>query len=173
MKETILKRYPELSEDDIVLRDDNGDGVNIYIDYWNSDLPIPTPTEIKQWEDEEKFIITKENKWNELDSACTNAILGRFKAILDGVEYEFSYDDQAQSRFNGTPYLFSSGIATSIEWTAYLNGQRTSVFLDEVKFNTVAKAAFNHQNANIAKFRQKITELTAVQNIPDFELIQW
>lgn len=115
----------------------------------------------------------KKNKLEELNNMCENTILGRFKANLDGVEYEFSYDDKAQSRFNGAPYLFSSMITTSIEWTAYLDNQRTSVILDEEKFNIVANAAFNHQKTNIDKFRQKITDLDAAQSIPEVNQIVW
>jgi hypothetical protein len=46
VKQSILKRYPELKEDDITLRDD---GNGIFISYWNSEKPKPTITQVNQW----------------------------------------------------------------------------------------------------------------------------
>jgi hypothetical protein len=48
MIDSILKRYPELTNDDVILRDD-GDGRGIYIDVWNCDKPKPTMDEVNQW----------------------------------------------------------------------------------------------------------------------------
>jgi hypothetical protein len=109
----------------------------------------------------EQFILEKirERKYLELDDSCKSAILGRFKITLNDIEYQFSYDAEAQSRFNGAPYLFTSGMITEIEWTAYKNGKRTSVILDKEEFDKVAKKAFEHQISNIAKFRSKIEQL--------------
>jgi hypothetical protein len=52
VKDSILKRYPELKFDDVVLRDD-GDERGIYIDVWNSDKPKPTIDEVNQWVQED------------------------------------------------------------------------------------------------------------------------
>ena len=46
MKQSILKRYPELTEDDIVLRDD---GKGVFIDVWKCNKPQPTTEQINQW----------------------------------------------------------------------------------------------------------------------------
>jgi hypothetical protein len=46
MKQSILKRYPSLNENDFTLRDD---GEGIFIDVWNCDDPKPTMEEVEQW----------------------------------------------------------------------------------------------------------------------------
>jgi hypothetical protein len=60
MKESILKRYPELSSQDLGLRDD-GDEKGIYIEVWNSDKPKPSMEEVKAWheEDMKNFVPSK------------------------------------------------------------------------------------------------------------------
>lgn len=170
MKEFLLARYPELSYDDVVLRDD---GEGIYIDVWNSDTPKPTLENIKQWFEDDNFLLTKTNKYKELDNACESTILGRFKVTIDGLEYEFSNDEKAQSRFNGTGYLFSEGMIMQVEWTTYLQGERTSISLTKEKFDIVALAALNHTNSNIEKFREKINQLNLAQTIEEVNAITW
>ena len=46
MKESILKRYPTLSFDDVSLRDD---GKGIYIDVWKSKETKPTMAQVLAW----------------------------------------------------------------------------------------------------------------------------
>jgi hypothetical protein len=57
MKQSILRRYSEMTEDDVVLRDD-GDGRGIYIDVWNSDKTKPTMEEVLSWVDEDSTLPT-------------------------------------------------------------------------------------------------------------------
>jgi hypothetical protein len=49
-KQSILKRYPELDEKDIILMD-NGEGV--FIHFWNSDKTKPTMDQVNQWAEED------------------------------------------------------------------------------------------------------------------------
>ncbi|MCM3599403.1 XkdW family protein [Robertmurraya korlensis] len=55
MKPSILKRYPELSKDDVLLRDDNN-GKGPYIAVWKSTKPKPTMDQVKQWVLEDEAI---------------------------------------------------------------------------------------------------------------------
>lgn len=51
MKQSIIRRYPELTEKDISLRDD---GKGIYIESWNSNLEQPTMEQVLLWVEEDK-----------------------------------------------------------------------------------------------------------------------
>lgn len=130
-------------------------------------------------DDERAFLLgnslpqLKQNKLNQLNQACESTILGRFSSTIDGVVYEFSYDMEAQSRFNGMATSFTRGYITEIEWTCYLNGERTSVILSEQQFDVVAKDALNHVNSNIAKFREKFTELDSATLAEQVNSIVW
>lgn len=115
----------------------------------------------------------KAEKVAQLNEQCTRTILGRFKSLVGEVEYEFSYDMEAQSRFNGTATSFSRGYITLIEWTAYLKGQRTSVVLDEAKFDVVAQAALIHCNNNIAKFRELLALVNKATTKDELFNINW
>jgi hypothetical protein len=94
----------------------------------------------------------KQEKINELDQACKNAILANFTATLNNIDYEFAYDNAAQSRFNGVGILFLNNLITNVEWTAYQNGQRTRISLTKDDFNTLSLAALKHQNDNVTKY---------------------
>jgi hypothetical protein len=51
-KESILKRFPELKDEDVFIQNDSdGNGPRIVV--WNSDKPIPTAEQIQQWEQED------------------------------------------------------------------------------------------------------------------------
>jgi hypothetical protein len=109
-----------------------------------------------------------------LDEKCKETILGRFVAQIDEKEYWFSYDEEAQGRFNGVPYLFTSGMITEVEWTAYdEDGKRTSVVLNKEKFDYLAGKAFLHQMTNISKFRKKIEELGNCETAEEMNQITW
>jgi hypothetical protein len=170
MKQSILNRYSELTSDDVVLRDD---GNGIYIDIWRSTKPKPSMSQILQWVEEDNFIDVKQNKLIELDTSCTNTILGKFKATLNEVEYEFSYDNEAQSRFNGIGILFLGNKITQIPWTAYLNGERVRINLTKEDFDTVSMAALNHQNNNVIRYNQLFQDANNATNINEVNAIVW
>lgn len=109
----------------------------------------------------------------ELNAKCEATILGRFSVDLDGVMYEFSYDEQAQSRFNGTASLFNGDLITEIPWTTYLNGERQRIVLNKELFNKVAVAALTHCNDNIIKFNDLLVQVNNCQSLADLEKIVW
>jgi hypothetical protein len=169
MIESILKRFPELTKDDVNLMD-NGEGV--FVNVWNSDKPKPTKEELQSWFNEDDFVKVKQDKKDELDEACTNTILGRFKVTLNGVEYEFSFDMEAQSRFNGTGILFLGNKITEVPWTAYANGERVRIPLTKDDFDIVSMAALNHQNNNIIRYNQLLLDVDNASK-DELPLIVW
>ena len=51
MNQSILKRYPTLTEDDFTLRDD---GEGIFIDVWKSKDPKPSMAQVFEWVKEDE-----------------------------------------------------------------------------------------------------------------------
>jgi hypothetical protein len=115
----------------------------------------------------------KQAKIKELNDACENTILGRFSVNLDDTIYEFSYDEQAQSRFNGTASLFNSNLITEVGWTSYLNGARVRITLNKEKFNKVAMAALIHCNTNIEIFNQLLEEINLATSHEELDSLSW
>lgn len=155
------------------LRDD---GEGVYILNWNTVDPKPTDAQLNDAWTAVILQETYDKKYTELDKACESTILGYFTSKVNGVEYQFSYDEKAQSRFNGSPYLFSTGAVTSIPWTAHKDGNRVTVELTAESFAPVAKDAFAHQLTNIAKFRTKIADLQLARSkksITGMNAIKW
>ncbi|WP_431030137.1 hypothetical protein [Lysinibacillus sp. LZ02] len=125
------------------------------------------------WWEAETLSDIKQEKARELDIACRDTILGRFKAIVDGTEYGFSYDMEAQSRFTGTAVLFLANKITDIEWTAYQNGERVRIVLNSGTFDIVSLAALQHQNANIVKYNQLLQQVNNATTKEQVGAIVW
>jgi hypothetical protein len=171
VKDSIIKRYPNLTYDDIGLRDD-GNG-KTYIEFWNSNEYIPSMNEIMEWVNEDDFTAAKENKLNELEQACSNAILDGFTVMLNEIVYKFSYDLKSQSRFNGTGVLFLGGKITEVPWTAYQDGKRVRINLTKEDFDIVSLAALDHQNNNIIKYNLLLLDVDKAESIDDLNKITW
>lgn len=115
----------------------------------------------------------KNDKATELNETCNKTILGRFKATIDGTEYEFSYDYESQSRFNGIGVLFFANKINEIEWTAYRDGERVRITLNQDNFDIVTFAALQHQNSNIIKYNQLLAQVNNATTKEQVEAIVW
>ncbi|WP_026572507.1 XkdW family protein [Bacillus sp. UNC438CL73TsuS30] len=73
MKQSILKRYPELTEEDVILRDD---GQGIYLDIWKSDKPKPTMDQVKLWAAEDEQLPKPKTELELMQQALDELILG-------------------------------------------------------------------------------------------------
>lgn len=112
-------------------------------------------------------------KIQELNQQCEETILGRFSVDLPFGTYEFSNDEQAQSRFNGTISLFLANLKTEIEWTAYLNGERQRIILDMESFNKVALSAADHIDSNVKKYNDLLLQVNNAQTLDELNQIAW
>jgi hypothetical protein len=117
--------------------------------------------------------VLKQKKIDELDNACKNAILANFTATLNGIEYGFSYDNEAQNRFNGVGLLFLGGQITSIPWTAYQNGERVRITLTKDDFNVISLAALKHQNDNVSKYSDLFIKVNNATMAYEVTQITW
>lgn len=115
----------------------------------------------------------RNEKIAELNKACEETILGRFKVALAGIEYEFSYDEQAQSRFNGIGLMFTRGIITEQEWTAYQNGERVRIPLSSDDFNTVSIAAAMHIDGNVKKYNDLRLTVLSLNESSEIQAVKW
>jgi hypothetical protein len=149
-----------------------------------TDKPLPQPNyypvydhELGDWmetiTEQELVARLSPSKIEELNAKCEETILGRFSVDLDGIIFEFSYDNQAQSRLNGTASLFSSDLITEIPWTAYLNDERQRIVLYKESFNKVAVAALTHCNDNIVKFNELLVQANNAQTLVELNQIVW
>jgi hypothetical protein len=116
----------------------------------------------------------KELKLIYFGKVCQEQILGYFKATVNGVEYDFSFDREAQQNFTGTLALFTEGLITEMEWTAWLNGQAERIILDKPTFLSIINVAFAHKNSKISHLRNDIQPLIEqATTIAEVEAISW
>jgi hypothetical protein len=116
----------------------------------------------------------KEDKFEELDAKCEEEILGYFKATIDDVEYEFSFDEKAQSNFIGVFALFTQGLITEIEWTAWQGEEAKRVTLDKDQFTSVVLLAFAHRDGKIKRLRNELQPiLEACQTLEEVNEVTW
>lgn len=119
------------------------------------------------------FELAKKAKIQALNNDCNKTVLGRFKATIDNVEYEFSYDYDAQLRFTGIGVLFNADKINEIEWTAYQNNERVRIMLNQDNFDVVTLVALLHQNSNIVKYNQLLQRVNDATTKEQIEAVVW
>lgn len=116
----------------------------------------------------------RQHKRDEMKMYCDSTILStRFKANVHGAVYEFSYDEQAQSRFNGVGLLFQKGMISQMEWTAYLNGERTRIMLSSSDFDIVSLSAMMHCDNNVVKYNKLLQDIEQANDLDSINAISW
>ncbi|QIW88692.1 hypothetical protein P59_095 [Bacillus phage P59] len=121
-----------------------------------------------------ELLAAKQEKNRELDAICKATILGRFPAIVDGVEYFFSNDIEAQANFEKLDKAFDKGFLTAIPWTCYdAEGGVHRIVLTAETFPVVYFAHLNHIQGNIAKYRDILQPMVAEATEDELKNIQW
>ena len=116
----------------------------------------------------------KAEKFKEVSELCKQSILGYFDAEVDGITYQFSFDDEAQRNFTGALALFNKGIVPSVEWTAWQDGIAKRIILAEPEFLSIVLLAFAHKDSKIARFRNEIQgKIESASTIEEIESIEW
>lgn len=116
----------------------------------------------------------KEQKFKELNFKCEQEILGYFDAEVNGVVHQFSFDDKAQANFTGTLLLFNVGAITTVEWTAWLNGEVKRVVLTKDQFLPICQKGFAHRDSRVKKLRNDLEPLLVEATTPEqIESIVW
>jgi hypothetical protein len=118
---------------------------------------------------------SKNSKIEELSRSCNLTILGRFTSPVDGVQYQFSNDLEAQANFEKCDKAFDRGMITEILWTAYdISGNATRVLLNSESFEVVYYNHLEHIQNNISRFRDLlIPQVKNATTIEEVEDIKW
>lgn len=116
----------------------------------------------------------KEAKEKEFKANCDNAILSGFYHTIDGIEYHFSFDFEAQLNFQGSERLLSSGVVPSILWTVSVNGSYTRIPIDNTIMQELTLEILMHKTKNIGKFRDILMpKVYAATTLEELEAITW
>lgn len=111
----------------------------------------------------------KRDKDIELNMACEQSILAGFNHTIDGVEYHFSYDSQAQQNFGDSRALLTEGVITQIPWTVKLNGEYARIIVTKEIMDGLTVTVLLHKTNNISKYRDillpKVMNATTVEEV--------
>lgn len=123
---------------------------------------------------EPKLEDVKKAKLTELNTTCGAVITGRFVANVRGIQYEFSYDEEAQSNFKDVKFAFADAMMTTVTWTAYQNGAVQRITMNAAEFTPVYYASLEHKQNQISRFRDVLQPLVEVATTKeDINTIQW
>jgi hypothetical protein len=178
----MLKQYYHVDEEGYILGTyvfDDSDIPPMYFEGWGEGIEEPRwDFEQGKWVEtrplEEKFEELKLQKFRELDAACEAAIVGYFKATVNGVEYDFSFDKEAQSNFTGIMTMFGAGMITEVQWTAWKDGKVNRIALDRDNFMAIVMAGFQHKDEKIARLRDVLEpKIAQCETIEELNNLTW
>lgn len=116
----------------------------------------------------------KVKKDSELNTACRNAILDGFIHRVNGVDYHFSFDTEAQLNFQGAERLLNGGMTQEILWTVRKDGEYTRIPIDGKIINELVVAILKHKNDNVSKYRDILMPLVeSATTIEEVNSISW
>lgn len=101
------------------------------------------------------FILEEERKKKdlELNKACNAAIVHGFSHQIEGVEYHFSYDIEAQGNFRDAQTVLGLGIVTEITWTVKKDGEYARIPITKPIMDELTLVILQHKENNISKYR--------------------
>lgn len=176
LSEAIMKKYPDaVPERDFLVEYDPFTETS-EVKYWN--LPYP------QLEEEEALVLefeavldrVKDAKKQELNVICNQEITKGFLYTVNGVEYRFSYDMEAQMNFAEARAAMADGLIEEVEWTCYIasTGERKRIMLNADDMAGTRLAQLTQKNAIIAKYNNiLLTKVYPETNIEIINAIKW
>lgn len=134
--------------------------------------------EINDWIEEKKqediLHVYKSNKDIELNVSCKESILSGFKHTIDGVEYHFSFDTEAQLNFQGARELLMNDEISEIMWTVRRDGEYTRIPINKSIMTELTVAILRHKESNIAKYRDFLMPLVQqATTVEEIDTIVW
>lgn len=118
--------------------------------------------------------IAKERKDIELNKACQKAIMDGFEHTINGKEYHFSYDTQAQINFGDSRQLLNDGIIEETPWTVTLNGEYERIDINKSMMDELTEQIFFHKQRNISKYRDILMpKVEIAKTVEEVNAINW
>jgi len=178
----MLKQFYHVNDEGYVLETyvlDDAEVPPNYFEGWDNTIEKPkwdfekgTWVEDRPFED--KLAEAKLKKFKELDSVCTQEILGYFTATVRDQEYLFSFDSEAQFNFNGTLSLFNAKLIDSIQWTAWQDEKAKRITLSYEEFLLVIFPGFQHKDDKIFRLRNMLEPyLNSFTTVEEVEALTW
>ena len=113
-------------------------------------------------------------KDTELNKACENAILSGFNHVINGVEYHFSFDIEAQINFQGSAKLLDDGVVEEIKWTVRNNGQYERISINKSIMDELTLVILQHKDENISKYRDELMpQVEDATTVEEVKKIEW
>jgi hypothetical protein len=112
----------------------------------------------------------------ELNQACNSSILGGFIYNVNGIDYKFSFDTEAQLNFQGAERLFGNGMIQEVPWTVtnVATGLKERVMINKDMMNQISLLILQHKTGNIAKYRDVLSvQLKNATTIEEINSISW
>lgn len=114
-------------------------------------------------------------KQEELNQANNEALVYGYFYTINGVNYRFSFDLEAQSNFMASKSLLEAGKVPTVPWTAYKDGaKRVRLDLTLANLNDMELAQFNHKNSIVGKYNDLlINHLYIATSEDEINAITW
>lgn len=125
---------------------------------------------------EEVLEVYKQGKDMELNEACKESILKGFTHEVNGIEYHFSFDSEAQFNFQGAERLFSTGQIDEIRWTVknMETGEYERILITKEVMEELVMKILQHKDSNISKYRDFLLPIVkSAETIEEIETIKW
>lgn len=124
--------------------------------------------------EEEILAFYKDMKDRELNKACQDSILAGFTHTIDGVEYFFSYDMQAQTNFGDSRALLNDGIITQVPWTVKQGEEYARITITKEIMDALTLTILMHKTANISKYRDVLLPLVnKATSLEEIQAVDW
>ncbi|MEH7117222.1 DUF4376 domain-containing protein [Neobacillus vireti] len=116
----------------------------------------------------------KDKKDIELNQACKESILAGFSHVINGIEYWFSYDKEAQQNFSDAKQAFNDGLIESINWTVKQDGEYTRIPITNAIMQELSLVILKHKDRNISKYRDELMpQLKAAKTVEEVQALSW
>lgn len=118
--------------------------------------------------------LAKDGKKKELRRKCREAITSNFTCTVNGVEYTFSYDEDAQRNLLDYFMALANGLKTTIKVNAKQNGQYVRLDADLNTLKSIWKASLDHKDTNLSRLRDTLyVQVDSATTIDDVSNITW
>lgn len=110
----------------------------------------------------------------ELNASCSKFISSGFNHTVNGIDYRFSFDIEAQLNFQGARDLLNSGILPSIAWTVKRDGVYERIQITKEIMSELTIVMLVHKDKNIKKYREQLLPLLKnAKTVEEVNSITW